>query len=55
MQMAIFNAEVYLDRANNDHFEAAKLLHRDYQRGCYTEEEYLEMMDAIAAKMMWEH
>ncbi len=55
MLMAVFNAKVYLERANSDHFEASKLLHRDYQRGYYTEDEYLEMMDVLASKMMWEH
>lgn len=52
MLMAKTNVLTYLERTGNDFFLASKNLHQDYRRGCYTESEYLEMMDILSSYMM---
>lgn len=41
-----------LKNANNDVFTASRIIHADYERGVYDEDEYLEMMDILASTMM---
>lgn len=42
-----------LKRSDNDVVRASHKIYADYQRGNYTQQEYLEMMDVLSSVMMW--
>ena len=41
-----------LKRSDNDVVRASHKIYADYQRGNYTQQEYVEMMDVLSSVMM---
>lgn len=47
-----YNVEILLTENSGNIFEATKQLEKMYKRGIFTEDEYLEGIDILAAKGM---
>lgn len=51
--ISVSNVLCLLKACNHDYFEASRVIHKNYTRGIYTEEEYLEYMDILSSMMLW--